>query len=260
MIAVAAQALTALAGELDADAVAQVLTRLLPDLTSTPSKRTRLTLLPAASAPPVPCRSPGYCSGCPHNRSTVLPDGALAGGGVGCQGIMYFEVARLHLAFDCDAAARHLGIEGRYTLKYHLHPPALCRLGLRHKLPMGKPYALTFQVLARMKRLRGTPLDVFGWDPDRRLERTLIGEYEQLIEGAGDLPYDDAVRLAQSVQSVKGYAQVKEAAVTRWRSAVAALLDHAPDPVRAGNPQGSRLRRQCHAQGHHGRAVPPGFR
>jgi indolepyruvate ferredoxin oxidoreductase len=146
-----------------------------------------------------------------------------------------YEVARLHLAFDYDADARHLGIEGRYTLKYHLHPPALRRLGLKHKLPMGKPYALAFQVLARMKRLRGTPLDVFGWDPDRRLERTPIGEYEQLIEGAGDLPYDDAVRLAQSV---KGYAQVKEAAVTRWRPAVAALLDHTPDPVRAGNPQG----------------------
>ena len=138
-----------------------------------------------------------------------------------------YDVARLHLAFDYDAAARRLGIEGGYALKYHLHPPALRRLGLRHKLPRGRPYALAFQVLARMKRLRGTPLDVFGWDPDRRLERALIGEYEQLIEGASDLPYDEAVRLAQSVQSVKGYAQVKEATVEQWRSAVA-----------AGNPQG----------------------
>jgi indolepyruvate ferredoxin oxidoreductase len=134
-----------------------------------------------------------------------------------------YEVARLHLAFDYDAAARELGIDGPYTLKYHLHPPFLRRLGLKRKLPLGATYTIGFRVLARMKGLRGTPLDFFGWDPDRRMERALVAEYEQLVDGAGDLPYDEAVRLAQSVQSVKGYAGIKEAAVEQWRSAVTAL-------------------------------------
>lgn len=136
---------------------------------------------------------------------------------------MPYEVARLHVAFDYDAAARGLGIEGPYKVTYHLHPPVLRRLGLRNKLPLGTPYAVAFQALARMRKLRGTPLDVFGWDRDRRLERALITEYESLLTSAGELPYDDAVRLAESVMAIKGYGPVKEAAAARWRDEVARL-------------------------------------
>ena len=155
-----------------------------------------------------------------------------------------YEVARLHRGADYDAAARDLGIEGPYRVTYHLHPPALRRLGLNRKLPLGWPYALGFRVLARMKRLRGTPLDVFGWDQDRRLERALITEYERLIEeslAAGGPDYDQFVRLAESVQSVRGYAGVKQAAVEQWRATVATLPagepghgDQARGRVRAG--------------------------
>ncbi|SEP10479.1 indolepyruvate ferredoxin oxidoreductase family protein [Trujillonella endophytica] len=138
-----------------------------------------------------------------------------------------YEVARLHLLADYDAAARELGIDGPYAVTYHLHPPVLRRLGVHRKLPMGRPYEIAFRGLSRMKRLRGTPFDVFGYDPDRRMERRLIGEYERLVleavDPAAGLPYGTQVRLAGSTATVKGYAQIKEAAVAAWREQVAAI-------------------------------------
>ena len=84
-----------------------------------------------------------------------------------------------------------------------------------------------------MKRLRGTPLDVFGWDPDRRTERALITEYERLIDqgAATALPYETLVALAGSAMSIKGYGPVKEASVAAWRARVAELTERAPVTV-----------------------------
>ncbi|HUC37864.1 MAG TPA: indolepyruvate ferredoxin oxidoreductase family protein [Acidimicrobiales bacterium] len=158
-----------------------------------------------------------------------------------------YEVARLHLEVDFDHVAHELGIEGPYTVTYHLHPPVLRRLGLKRKLPMGRPYRAAFHVLRRMRRLRGTPFDPFGWDRDRRTERALLVEYRRLVHDlvrAGsrsseevtsyedasyedwsyeDASYEDKVELARSVLEVKGYGPVKEAAVRRWREHVAVL-------------------------------------
>jgi indolepyruvate ferredoxin oxidoreductase len=139
-----------------------------------------------------------------------------------------YEVARLHLAADYDHIAHGLGIEGDYSVTFHLHPPALRRLGLKKKLPMGKPYEIAFHALRRMKRLRGTPLDAFGWDRDRRMERALIGEYERLVEDCAGLRYDTQVAIAESAMAIKGYGPIKEAAVERWRGRVSQLRRESP--------------------------------
>jgi indolepyruvate ferredoxin oxidoreductase len=144
-----------------------------------------------------------------------------------------YEVARLHREADLDHIAREVGIDGPYAVRYHLHPPVLRRLGMRKKLPLGKPYDVAFAALARMKRLRGTAFDVFGWDRDRRLERAVIEEYEQLVDDAlTNLPYAEQVALAESALAVKGYGPIKEASIAAWREHVAELTL----PVPAGTP------------------------
>jgi indolepyruvate ferredoxin oxidoreductase len=76
------------AGELTAGILAGPLRRVLArfpdvDLAPPPRPRPTLELLPVN-------RTPYFCSGCPHNRSTVVPEGAVAGGGIGCHAMVAF--------------------------------------------------------------------------------------------------------------------------------------------------------------------------
>ena len=85
----AGKALLPSTGELDAGMIALAVSGFLgPEArlpagagADDPGPKQRGTLAPRA------LRSPSYCSGCPHNRSTLLLEGQLAGGGIGCHGM-----------------------------------------------------------------------------------------------------------------------------------------------------------------------------
>ena len=143
-----------------------------------------------------------------------------------------YEVARLHTdpAFAAKIAAQ---FEGDYKLSYHLAPPLLAKRdaqGHLIKQPFGPWMFTAFRLLAKLKGLRGTALDIFGRTAERRGERALIAEYRGCIEEL--LSTLDAARLAQAVEiaripeEIRGYGHVKEkhlaAARGKWQALMAA--------------------------------------
>ena len=150
-----------------------------------------------------------------------------------------YEVARLYTdgAFQAKLATL---FEGGYTLRYHLAPPVLERrdpfTGVPRKREFGPWILSAYRVLAGLKRLRGTPFDVFGHSAERRLERRLIGEYETtLTELCDRLDPDNhalAVEIASIPERIRGFGHVKtrhlEAARAREAELLAAFRHPAP--------------------------------
>jgi indolepyruvate ferredoxin oxidoreductase len=95
-------------GELTPAILAGVLRRWVGD--HAPEWQPRLApepTLPALAAQPGGlARLPSFCSGCPHNRSTVVPEGSIALGGIGCHGMAVWLPDRRTLAVN------QMGAEG----------------------------------------------------------------------------------------------------------------------------------------------------
>ena len=127
-----------------------------------------------------------------------------------------YEVARLYTdgGFEQRLAAQ---FEGDYKLVFNLAPPLLSKRNAKGELTKREygPWMFkAFGVLARFRRLRGTPLDPFGRTAERRTERKLIDDYEALVgRMLGELDatrLDVAVQLASLPEQIRGFGHVKE--------------------------------------------------
>jgi len=137
-----------------------------------------------------------------------------------------YEVARLSLDPALDEAVRaQFGDGARY--KYRLHPPVLRALGRKHKVSLGPWFRPAFAALVAMRRLRGTPLDPFGYTEVRRTERALITEYRdvigQLLTGLTEGNHGLAVEIAALPDMIRGYEHVKLATVRAYHEKLAEL-------------------------------------
>jgi indolepyruvate ferredoxin oxidoreductase len=132
-----------------------------------------------------------------------------------------YEVARLHLdAIEQAKVDDEFGEDAK--VYFMLHPPVLRALGMQRKLKLGPWFVPAFRTLRSMKRLRGTPLDVFGMFAIRRLERELIPEYVTMVEDAVEQlrpeTHTTVAKIAALPDMVRGYEHVKERNVERYRA------------------------------------------
>jgi indolepyruvate ferredoxin oxidoreductase len=142
-----------------------------------------------------------------------------------------YEVGRLYTdgSFKKQLESQ---FEGEMKLEFHLAPPLLGQrdpnTGLPLKTSFG-PWAMhLFRLLAAMKPLRGTWLDVFGRTEERKMERQLLNDYERLlIELCSATNRENkalAIALASLPDKIRGFGHVKERHVAAAKVEEADLL------------------------------------
>ncbi len=147
-----------------------------------------------------------------------------------------YEVARLHT--DTAFLDKVNGMfEGDFTLNYHLAPPMIAKKNEKGELlkqPFGPWMLGAFRLLARLKGLRGTPLDIFGKTDERRTERALIGQYrasvEEVLQSLTAANHATAVEIARIPEQIKGYGHVKERHLVAARKQWDSLMNQWRDP------------------------------
>jgi indolepyruvate ferredoxin oxidoreductase len=142
-----------------------------------------------------------------------------------------YEVARLYAESDFMKRVADQ-FEGPYELRFHLAPPLLAdrdpATGHLKKKVYGAWMLGAFRLLAKLRRLRGTPFDIFGRTEERRAERRLVTEYEALLDEIvarlSPANHATAVELAALPLEIRGFGHVKAANLERTKAKEAELL------------------------------------
>jgi indolepyruvate ferredoxin oxidoreductase len=144
-----------------------------------------------------------------------------------------YEVARLYTDGSFERQVRTEFDGDHLRLQFHLAPPLLARrdktTGLPRKMSFGPWVLPAFRLLAKMKFLRGTALDPFGYSLERRTERELIDDYRTMLDEvlANLTPANHhlAVGLAAIPEKIRGFGHVKQRHLATAKADEAALLE-----------------------------------
>ncbi len=132
--------------------------------------------------------------------------------------------------------------DGDFKFKFNLAPPLLGgakdALGRPKKRAFGAWMMPVFRMLAKLRTLRGTAFDIFGYSADRKLERELIADYEKdvatVLAALSPLTLDTAVEILSLPDRIRGYGPVKEKSVrdakARYAQLAADLANPPPAP------------------------------
>ncbi|TNE33953.1 MAG: indolepyruvate ferredoxin oxidoreductase family protein, partial [Alphaproteobacteria bacterium] len=149
-----------------------------------------------------------------------------------------YEVARLYTEPRFMEKVERM-MEGDYQLKFHLAPPLFAKrdpdTGHLKKKQYGPSMMKAFNMLAKFKGLRGTPLDIFGYQADRKEERSLVKEFEVLVDELGsNLTAENhviAVAIAELPMKIRGYGHIKDRAIKAYRAELEDLLANFRNPA-----------------------------
>jgi len=152
-----------------------------------------------------------------------------------------YEVARLYTDGRFEQKIRDQ-FDGDFKLSFNLAPPLLGgakdALGRPKKRAFGAWLMPVFRLLAKLRGLRGTAFDIFGYSVERRMERDLIAGYEKdaahVLSVLSPLTLDTAIGLLSLPDRIRGFGPVKEKSVqdakARYAQLAADLANPPPAP------------------------------
>jgi indolepyruvate ferredoxin oxidoreductase len=148
-----------------------------------------------------------------------------------------YEVARLLLTSREKAAAE---FDGDFKMTFHLAPPIFGGSGSNgrpKKRAFSESILTALKLLTKLKALRGTPLDIFGYSSERKMERALIRQYEKDMREVLPLVSQDTrdaiAALARLPLDIRGFGPVlreNEAKAAKRREELLAV-------IRSGGPE-----------------------
>ncbi len=144
-----------------------------------------------------------------------------------------YEVARLYTDGRFQARLSEV-FGGDFTLRFHLAPPLFARrdphTGHLRKRAYGAYMLPLFGILAKLRGLRGSFLDPFGYTLERRTERKLIADYfataTDVITRLTSDNHATAVEIARIPERIRGFGHVKERNLALAKRAEADLLQN----------------------------------